>query len=134
MLIGDKLSENEYDKYHYKDDIDDIDEINNEKSNFHHDMCNNEHNKHNEIINMKTFEIFCYFKINKENEFIYSIQSDALNLRTQCLYDLIKNIIQKINESKIIIEYNSLTLFVKIFSHRNYYQKSYIKRVLWVKM
>ena len=114
MLIGDELTKNEYDKYHYKDDIDDIDEINNEKSNFHYDMCNNGHNKHNEIINMKIFEIFCYFKINKENEFIYSIQSDALNLRTQCLYDLIKNIIKKINESKITIEYNSLKYILSL--------------------
>ena len=108
LLIDDELSENEFDKFNYMDDDDDDNEINNEKSSFQHYICNNEHNKNDEFINVNNFEIFCYFKINKENEFIYSIHSDSLNLKTQCVYDLIKNIIKKINQSNIIIEYNSL--------------------------
>ena len=108
LLIDDELSENEFDKFNYMDDDDDDNEINNEKSSFQHYICNNEHNKNDEFINVNNFEIFCYFKINKENEFIYSIHSDELNLKTQCVYDLIKNIIKKINQSNIIIEYNSL--------------------------
>ena len=80
--------------------MDDVDEINNEESIFHNDKCNNDHNKHKEVIKIKNFEIFCYFKIIKENELIYSIQSHALILETQYAYDLIKNIITKINERK----------------------------------
>lgn len=114
MIIGDELSEKEFDKNYSMDDYDDFDEINNEKSNFHYIMCNNVHNEDNEITNIKNFEIFCYFKINKENEFIYSIQSDALNLKKQCVSDLIKNIIKKINESKITIEYNSLKYILSL--------------------
>jgi len=138
ILIGDELSEKECDKYHFMDEYDDFDDINNEKSNFHHIMCNNEHKEDNEITNIKNFEIFCYFKINKENEFIYSIQSDALNLKTQYAYDLIKNIIKKINESKITIEYNSLKYILSLkdcddendidFYSNNYELRLYKKR------
>jgi hypothetical protein len=110
MLIEDELSEIECDKYHY---MDDIDEINNKKYIFHHDMCSNDHYKNKEVINIKKFEILCYFKVNKD-EFTYSIQSDALNLKTQCVYDLIKNIIKIINESQITFEYNSLKYILSL--------------------
>ena len=110
MLIGDELSEIECDKHHY---MDDIDEINNKKYIFHYDMCSNDHYKNKEVINIKKFEILCYFKVNKD-EFTYSIQSDALNLKTQCVYDLIKNIIKIINESQITVEYNSLKYILSL--------------------
>ena len=38
MIIGDELSEKEFDKNYSMDDYDDFDEINNEKSNFHYIM------------------------------------------------------------------------------------------------
>ena len=55
---------------------------------------------------LKKYKIYFYFKLN-ENKFIFPIITDFFNVNTQYIYDLIKNIVKKINDKNIIINYNN---------------------------
>ena len=49
-----------------------------------------------------------YFSFNLKNkDFIFQIKSDFFNKNDQYIYELIKNIVQKINEKNIIINSNN---------------------------
>ena len=58
------------------------------------------------INNYKIFKIYFYFQLDGNKEFIFPIESDSLNINTQYGYELIDNIINKINNMSIIINYN----------------------------
>ena len=51
------------------------------------------------------FDVFFHFTI-KNKDFVFQIKSDLFNLDEQYAYELIQNIVEKINEKKIIINYN----------------------------
>ena len=65
--------------------------------------------------NSAEFEAYFYFKLNGENEFIFPVKSDSFNKNEQYAYELIKNIIKKINEKNITIKYNNTnyTVYIK---------------------
>lgn len=65
--------------------------------------------------NMKKFNVYFYFNLNKEKEYNFYIESDLLNINIQYGYDLIKNIIKKINNESIVInnDSKSYTIFLK---------------------
>ena len=77
--------------------------------------------------NLNSFNVYLYFKINGKNEDIFLIESAELNIDTQCVSDLISNIVQKINYQKIIINYenNEFILSLKEYKSIVLYNNNY---------
>ena len=77
---------------------------------FESDENNNiNYNYENIIIkkyNFKKFTINFYFKLNENKDFIFPIESDLFNIDNQYVYELIENIIKKINDKSITINDN----------------------------
>ena len=130
MEIDDEVQEydrivNESIKEGYFDDEDEIFEyeiyddsnILNETTNFYEDKSEN----------LNTFNVYFYLKLNKKSENIFLIESDELNLDTQCVSDLIINIVKKINYKKIIInnENNEFILSLKEYENNDCYNNNY---------
>lgn len=123
-FINEELTENDYDIYSY-------DEENNEEK------IENSHYLDNSIKNnfssLKIFEIFVYIKINKEREFIFPIKSDLLNVKSQYIYELIKNIVKKINDNNIIIKCNNINYILSLKdcedSNKEFYINNYELRL-----
>lgn len=94
----------------------------------------------NTISNMKKFIVHFYLELNKDNIYIFTIESDLLNINTQYGYDLIENIVNKINNKSIVINYNSKQYIFslkpcynnndKIFYMKNYELRFYKKNNL----
>ncbi len=59
------------------------------------------------------FEIYFYF-VFKDKEYIFPIKSDLFNVNTQYIHELIKNIVKKINEKNIIINYNNVKYIISL--------------------
>ena len=83
---------------------------------------------------LKIIKIYFYFKLNNNNEFIFPIESDLLNIDKQYGYELIENIIKKINNNSIIIDYNSKKYKVSLkdseYENKKYfYSKNYELRL-----
>ena len=57
------------------------------------------------------FNTYFYFKLDENNEYIFPIQSDIFNKSKQYVHELIQNIIKKINEKNIVINFNNVDLF-----------------------
>ena len=79
------------------------------------------------------FDVFFYFTI-QNKEFVYQIKSDLFNINSQCIYELIENIVKKINEKKIIINHNNIKYIVSLNdcddddeeeNNKNFYIKNY---------
>ena len=80
--------------------------------------------------NSAEFEAYFYFQLNGENEFIFPVKSDLFNKNKQYAYELIKNIIKKINEKNITIKYNNTNYTVYIKDEQDtedvdFYTKNY---------
>ena len=77
--------------------------------------------------NLNTFNVYFYIKLNEKTENIFLIESDVLNLDTQCVSDLISNIVKKINSKKIIInnESNEFILSLKEYENIDLYNNNY---------
>ena len=59
------------------------------------------------------FDVFFYFTL-KNKEFVFQIKTDFFNKNEQYIYELIKNIVKKINEKNIIINYNNANYIVSL--------------------
>ena len=86
-------------------------------------------NKNDEEI-LVQFDAYFYFKINGEKEYIFPIKSDLFNINDRHVYELIKNIIKKINEKHIIINYNDIKYIISLKDLENendieFYIKNY---------
>ena len=73
-----------------------------------------ENNNQNERRNMKIeeniikkFNVNFYFDFNKDKKFVVQITTDSFNADNFHIYDLIKYIVKKINDSNIIIKDNN---------------------------
>ena len=77
--------------------------------------------------NFYIFNVYFYLKINEKTENTFMIESDALNINTQRVSDLISNIIKKINSKKIIInnENNDFILSLKEYQDIDFYNDNY---------
>ena len=75
-----------------------------------------------EIKNISKFRIYFFFKLNEKKEYIFPIESDTFDLDNQNVSDLIQNIIKKINDKKITINYDlkEFTLLLNV-SEKNIY-------------
>ena len=59
------------------------------------------------------FDVFFFFTI-KNKEFVFQIKTDFFNKNEQYIYELIKNIVKKINEKNIVINYNNANYIVSL--------------------
>jgi hypothetical protein len=79
--------------------------------------------------NYTKYNAYFYFKLNEDKEFIFPIQSDIFNKSKQYIFELIKNIIKKINEKNIVINYNNINYIVSLKDTENedieFYEKNY---------
>ena len=82
----------------------------------------------------KYVAFFIYFSFNLKNkDFIFQIKSDFFNKNDQYIYELIKNIVQKINEKNIIINSNNKNYILSLKdcdnfeedNNKNFYIKNY---------
>ena len=128
-----KNRKKEYDNF-IKEEIDEENDLNefnefncNEADNINFSYDNNENNILN---NLRQFEVYFYFKINDSKEFIFPIQTDFFNIKEEYGYDLIKNIIKKINDKKLIVENNSIKYIISLKdcedeNNKEFYIKNY---------
>lgn len=79
--------------------------------------------------NFTQYNTYFYFKLDKDKEFIFPIQSDIFNRSKQYIFELIKNIIKKINEKNIVINYNNIDYIVSLKDAEDedieFYEKNY---------
>ena len=87
----------------------DLIEINSEDSDNISDSNKRDNKDNNCFNNLKQFEIYFFLKLNNDIEYVFPIQSDYLDIKEKYGFDLIKNIIKKINEQNIVVENNSFT-------------------------
>lgn len=100
---------------------------NDEEENLHY-ILNDYNNKYNYF---RKFKIYFYLKIN-DNEFVFPIKTKIFNIKKHNGYDLIKNIIKKVNNNKIIININSIKYIVSLKdsenntdTYNNFYKENY---------
>ena len=104
-------------------------DINSEDS----DNINDTNNKDNNCFNnIKQFEIYFFLKLNNDIEYVFPVQSDYLNIKEKYGFDLIKNIIRKINDQNIVVENNSAKYIVSLKDcdfeeedNKDFYTKNY---------
>ena len=104
-----KLNENKEEELLKKNDFNELEDELNELKNTN--LCNN--NKNN-INKYQKYNIYFYLNMNKDNIFILYIQSDFFNINKQYIYDLIKNIVKKINDKMFNIKYNSINYIISL--------------------
>ena len=77
--------------------------------------------------NLNSFNVNIYLKINEKREIIFQVDSDDLDIDTQCVSDLISNIVKKINSKKItiIFENNEFILSLKEYGNNDFYNDNY---------
>ena len=104
--------------------MDDSDNIN--------DLNNKDNKDNNCFNNIKQFEIYFFLKLSKDIEYVFPIQSDYLNIKENYGFDLIKNIIKKINEQNLIVENNFVKYIVSLKDNdfedednKDFYTKNY---------
>ena len=97
------------------------------------DNINDSNNKDNNgFNNIKQFEIYFFLKLNNDIEYVFPIQSDYLNTKEKYGFDLIKNIIRKINDQNIVVEKNSVKYIISLKDNdfedednKDFYTKNY---------
>ena len=62
--------------------------------------------------NFKKFIVNFYFKLNENKEFTFPIESDIFDIDNQYVYELIENIIKKINNQLLFINILFNTFFL----------------------
>ena len=103
-FINDEFNEEESCDEEFKD----------EKLKLNYDNSNN-------IDILKKFEVYFFIKLDNKENFIFPIESDLLNINKQCISDLIKNIVKKINDNSFIVHYNSMEYLLSLKECENYY-------------
>jgi len=63
---------------------------------------------------VKNFNIYFYLNLDKENSFIFPIKSEFFKINKQYTYELIKDIVKKINNENIIFKYNSKDYIISL--------------------
>ena len=71
-------------------------------------------NVQNDFNKLKKYNIYFFLNVNKENTFIFPIQTDYFNINELHVYELIKSVVKKINEQKITITINSIKYIVSL--------------------
>ena len=110
----------------------DLIEINSEDSDNISDSNKRDNKDNNCFNNLKQFEIYFFLKLNNDIEYVFPIQSDYLDIKEKYGFDLIKNIIKKINDQNIVVENNSVKYIVSLKDNdfedednKDFYTKNY---------
>lgn len=79
---------------------------------------------------VKNFNIYFYLSLDKLNSFIFPIKSEFFKTNKQYAYELIKDIVKKINNKNINIKYNSKDYIISLKDIEddddiNFYIKNY---------
>ena len=76
--------------------------------------------------NLNTFNVYFYLS-NEKSENTFLVKSDKLNIDTECVSDLIFNIIKKINSQKIEVndKNNEYILSLKEYENIDFYNDNY---------
>jgi len=74
-------------------------------------ISGNENENENKI---KNYNIYFYLSLDKENSFVFPIKSEFFKIDKQYAYELIKNIVKKINNENINIKYNSKIYIISL--------------------
>jgi hypothetical protein len=75
---------------------------------------------------MKKFKVYFYINLNQKHEYNFFIESDLLNINNQYGYDLIKNIIKKINNESLVINNDSKNFIMSLKDCENEDDNFYI--------
>jgi len=94
-------------------------EENNNIINYNPDFINKKNNYKKFIVNF-------YFKLNEIKEFIFPIESDLFDIDNQYAYELIENIINKINNKSITINNNSNEYIISLKNCENNNKKDFL--------
>ena len=86
------------------------------------------------VSDTKKFTVYFYLELNKNNYYIFPIESDLLDINTQYGYDLIENIINKINNKSIVVNNNSMQYIFSLKdcqnnNNKNFYMENYELRL-----
>ena len=68
---------------------------------------------------MKKFNVYYYIKNNENDIFLFCIESDYFDINTQCIFDLILNLIKKINLKQKIIDFNNKKFILSLKESEN---------------
>ena len=126
-IIKETIEDGLFEEQEERFECDILDELNiiNETTNLYETEIKSE--------NLYSFNVYFCLKINDKIKDIFLIESDELNLDTQCVSDLISNIVKKINSKKIKINYEnnefilSLKEYENIDLYNNYELRQYNK-------
>ena len=67
-----------------------------------------------EINIIKKFNVYFYFDFNKNKKFVLPINTENFNVADFHIYDLIKYIVKKINNSNIVVKDNNINYSVSL--------------------
>ena len=67
-----------------------------------------------EINIIKKFNVYFYFDFNKNKKFVLPINTENFNIADFHIYDLIKYIVKKINNSNIVVKDNNINYSVSL--------------------
>jgi hypothetical protein len=67
-----------------------------------------------EIIRIKKFNVYFYFDFNKNKKFVLPINIESFNVADYHIYDLIKYVVKKINNSNIVVKDNNINYSVSL--------------------
>jgi len=113
--LKNKMNGKEEEESLQEDDLDELldDELN-ELNELNELKYSNLVENQNNANKLNKYNIYFYLNINKDNIFIFPIQSDFFNVNEQYIHDLIKNIVKKINDKKFNIKYNSTDYIISL--------------------
>ena len=67
-----------------------------------------------EINRIKKFNVYFYFDFNKNKKFVLPINIESFNIDDFYIYDLIKYVVKKINNSNIVVKDNNINYSVSL--------------------
>ena len=67
-----------------------------------------------EINRIKKFNVYFYFDFNKNKKFVLPINIESFNVADYHIYDLIKYVVKKINNSNIVVKDNNINYSVSL--------------------
>ena len=67
-----------------------------------------------EINRIKKFNVYFYFDFNKNKKFVLPINIESFNVADIYIYDLIKYVVKKINNSNIVVKDNNINYSVSL--------------------
>lgn len=106
------------------------------------DSYNEDENEFNELIDsnifenikgniniFKKFNIYFYLNLNTDNIFIFNIKTNIFEINKSYIYELIKDIVNKINDKRFEIKYNSFEYIISLKDieeeNKDFYIKNY---------